>query len=204
MVLSARLMKCEMAGKEQPTRNAIATISLRGTLEEKLRAAAAGFAGVEVFENDLIGSSLPPREVRALLDDLGLACMLYQPFSDFEGMPDPLRQRAFDRAERKFDLMAEPGTDRILVCSNCAPASLGDRQRTMDDFRELGERAAVANNDQRFQSAAQRVFTSNGPYSGTVATAAWRASFLSCPKREQRPLGISADIPPCGWPRGPS
>ncbi|MDF0543798.1 TIM barrel protein [Sphingobium sp. H39-3-25] len=123
--------------------NAIATVSLRGTLEEKLRAAAAaGFAGVEIFENDLVGSPLSPREVRALLDDLGLACMLYQPFRDFEGMPGLLRQRAFDRAERKFDLMDALGTDRILVCSNCAPASLGDRQRIIDDFCELGARAA--------------------------------------------------------------
>ena len=123
--------------------NAIATVSLRGTLEEKLRAAAAaGFAGVEIFENDLIGSELAPRDVRRMLDDLGLACMLYQPFRDFEGMPGALRQRAFDRAERKFDLMGELGTDRILVCSNCSPASLGERERIVDDFRDLGERAA--------------------------------------------------------------
>lgn len=120
--------------------NAIATVSLRGTLEEKLRAAAAaGFAGVEIFENDLIGSTLTPRDVRAMLDDLGLACMLYQPFRDFEGMPGDLRQRAFDRAKAKFDLMGELGTDRILICSNCQPASLGDRQRIIDDFRELGD-----------------------------------------------------------------
>lgn len=122
--------------------NAIATVSLRGTLEEKLRAAAAaGFASVEIFENDLIGSTLTPRTVRAMMDDLGIACSLYQPFRDFEGMPGHLRQRAMDRAERKFDLMAELGTDRILVCSNCAPASLGERERIVDDFRELGERA---------------------------------------------------------------
>jgi 4-hydroxyphenylpyruvate dioxygenase len=123
--------------------NAIATVSLRGTLEEKLRAAAdAGFAGVEIFENDLIASSLSPRDVRAMLDDLNLSCDLYQPFRDFEGMPDALRARTFDRAERKFDVMAELGASRILVCSNCSPAALGDRQRIVDDFRELGERAA--------------------------------------------------------------
>ena len=40
----------------------IATVSLSGTLEEKLRAAAAaGFDGVEIFENDLIASPLSPR-----------------------------------------------------------------------------------------------------------------------------------------------
>ncbi|WP_395334524.1 TIM barrel protein [Novosphingobium sp. BL-8H] len=123
--------------------NAIATVSLRGTLEEKLKAAAdAGFDSVEIFENDLIGSVLRPAEARALMDDLGIACSLYQPFRDFEGMPGDMRRRVMDRAERKFDLMGELGTDRILVCSNCSPHSLGDRQRIVDDFRELGERAA--------------------------------------------------------------
>ena len=124
--------------------NAIATVSLRGTLEEKLKAAAdAGFGSVEIFENDLIGSALSPREVRALMGDLGIHCSLYQPFRDFEGMPGEMRARAMDRAERKFDLMGELGTDRILVCSNCSPHALGDRQRIVDDFRELGDRAAA-------------------------------------------------------------
>ena len=124
--------------------NAIATVSLRGTLEEKLKAAAdAGFASVEIFENDLIGSALRPAQVRAMMADLGIRCSLYQPFRDFEGMPGPLRQRAMDRAERKFDLMAELDTDRILVCSNCSPHALGERERIVDDLRDLGERAAA-------------------------------------------------------------
>jgi len=123
--------------------NAIATVSLKGTLQEKLIAAAgAGFAGVEIFEADLIGSDLSPAQVRHMLADLGLSCDLYQPFRDFEGMPGALRARAFDRAERKFELMGELGTNRILVCSNCQPHSLGERQRIIDDFAELGERAA--------------------------------------------------------------
>lgn len=122
--------------------NAIATVSLSGSLEDKLNAAAqAGFDGVEIFENDLIGSLLRPREVRALLGDLGLRCLLYQPFRDFEGMPGAMRQRAFDRAEAKFDLMGELGTDRILVCSNCSPHALGERNRIVSDLQELGERA---------------------------------------------------------------
>jgi len=121
----------------------IATVSLSGTLEEKLRAAAAaGFDGVEIFENDIIASPLSPRDVRALLDDLGLACLLYQPFRDFEGMPGAMRQQALDRAEAKFDLMGELGADRLLVCSNCSPAALGERNRIVADLRELGERAA--------------------------------------------------------------
>ena len=57
-------------------------------------------------------------------------------------MPEPQRARAFDRAERKFDLMQELGTDLMLVCSNVSPSSLGGIDRAAADFRELGERAA--------------------------------------------------------------
>jgi 4-hydroxyphenylpyruvate dioxygenase len=121
----------------------IATVSISGTLESKLRAIArAGFDGVEIFENDLLTSQGSAREAGALMRSLGLKCTLFQPFRDFEGMPDALRPRVFERIERKFDLMQELGTDLLLVCSNVSPVSLGDRGRIVADFVELGERAA--------------------------------------------------------------
>ncbi len=120
----------------------IATVSLSGSLDEKLRAAsAAGFGAVEIFENDFLASNRSARDVRAMLGDLGLRCLLWQPFRDFEGLPEPLRARAMDRAERKFDLMGEIGTDRILVCSSCSPRASGDRSRIVADLAELAERA---------------------------------------------------------------
>jgi 4-hydroxyphenylpyruvate dioxygenase len=121
----------------------IATVSISGALDEKLRAiAAAGFTAVEIFENDLISSGARPREIARLCSDLGLSICAYQPFRDFEGMPEPQRSRNFARAERKFDLMQELGTDLLLVCSNVSPLALGGIDRAADDFRELGERAA--------------------------------------------------------------
>ena len=121
----------------------IATVSISGTLELKLRAIAqAGFDGVEIFENDLLTAHQSPREIGALLRGLGLTCTLFQPFRDFEGMPDNLRSRVFERMERKFDVMEQLGTDLLLICSNVSPASSGDRSRIVADFRELGERAA--------------------------------------------------------------
>ena len=120
----------------------IATVSLSGTLEEKLRAIAnAEFDAVEIFENDLLGFDGRPRDIAALCADLGLSICAYQPFRDFEGMPEPQRSRNFARAERKFDLMQELGTDLLLVCSNVSPISLGGIDRAAADFRELGERA---------------------------------------------------------------
>jgi 4-hydroxyphenylpyruvate dioxygenase len=57
-------------------------------------------------------------------------------------MPEPQRSRGFDRAERKFDLMQELGTELMLVCSNVSPLALGGIDRAAADFHELGERAA--------------------------------------------------------------
>jgi 4-hydroxyphenylpyruvate dioxygenase len=120
----------------------IATVSLSGTLEEKLRViAAAKFDAVEIFENDLLAYDGRPRDVATLCRDLGLSISAFQPFRDFEGMPEPQRARNFVRAERKFDLMQELGTDLLLVCSNVSPVSLGGIDRAAADFRELGERA---------------------------------------------------------------
>ena len=125
-------------------RTSIATVSISGDLGEKLEAiAAAGFDGVEIFENDLLTFDRPPAEVGQMVRDAGLEITLFQPFRDFEGMPQPHRTRALDRAERKFDLMAELGTDLMLVCSNTSPISLGGIDRAAADFRELGERAAA-------------------------------------------------------------
>lgn len=123
-------------------KTSIATVSISGDLSEKLAAiAGAGFDGVEIFENDFLASDLSPAEVGVMVREAGLDITLFQPFRDFEGMPEPHRSRAFARAERKFDLMQEMGADLILVCSNVSTASLGGIDRAADDFRELGERA---------------------------------------------------------------
>ena len=122
----------------------IATVSISGSLDAKLRAIHdARFQGVEIFENDLLsfGGSAP--EVGGVIRNLGLTCTCFQPFRDFEGMPEPQRRRVFERAERKFDLMQELGTSLLLVCSSVSPAASNDRGRIVDDFRELGERAGA-------------------------------------------------------------
>ncbi|WP_114951545.1 bifunctional sugar phosphate isomerase/epimerase/4-hydroxyphenylpyruvate dioxygenase family protein [Sphingosinicella terrae] len=121
----------------------IATVSLSGPLDRKLEAiAAAGFDGVEIFENDLVVHPARPAEIRKMIDALGLVCTAFQPFRDLEGMPEATRQHVFDRLERKFDLMEELGADFLLVCSNVSPHSLGDADRIAADLHEAGERAA--------------------------------------------------------------
>ena len=124
-------------------KTSIATVSLSGDLEDKIAAIArAGFDGVEIFEQDFIAFDHSPRDVGRMVRDAGMAVSLFQPFRDFEGLPEPFRAKAFDRAMRKFDVMAELGTDLVLVCSTVSPHALGGIDRCAADLRELGERAA--------------------------------------------------------------
>jgi 4-hydroxyphenylpyruvate dioxygenase len=121
----------------------IATVSLSGTLEEKLAAAArAGFDGVEIFENDLITCRLGPAEVRSLAADLGVRIMLYQPFRDYEAVPDERLAANLRRAEHKFTVMTSLGTDTLLVCSSVSAAAMDDDARAADQLRQLAERAS--------------------------------------------------------------
>ncbi len=127
-------------------RRAIATVSLSGTLRAKLEAAAAaGFDAVELFEPDFISHRGDAAEVRTICADLGLGIDLYQPFRDFEGMPEALFERSLDRAERKFDLMQALGAPLVLVCSNTSPQSLGEPERAAAQLHALAERAARRN-----------------------------------------------------------
>lgn len=88
-------------------------------MPEKLDAIAeADFTGVEIFEHDFLVHDASPAEVGQQLCDGGLEITLFQPFSDFEGMPEPHHTRAFDRAQRKFDVMQELCADLLLICSN--------------------------------------------------------------------------------------
>ncbi len=125
-------------------KTSIATVSISGTLEGKLRAVAgAGFDAVEIFENDLLSCTGRPADVGRMVRDLGMQVSLFQPFRDYEGMPRAQRTRALDRMARKFDVMAELGTDLVLLCSNCSPLAVNDRAQMVEDLHLLGELAAA-------------------------------------------------------------
>jgi 4-hydroxyphenylpyruvate dioxygenase len=123
-------------------RTGIATVCLSGTLKEKMQACAiAGFDGIEIFEQDLVTTPLTPEDVRKMAADLGLTLDLYQPFRDFDSVPEDLLAANLRRAEAKFRLMSRLGMDTILVCSNVATASIDS-----DDLRaeQLGRLAELA------------------------------------------------------------
>ena len=121
-------------------KTSIATVSISGNLREKLEAiAAAGYDGIEIFEQDFVAYDGSPRDVGNMVQDHGLEITLFQPFRDFEGLPEPMRAKAFERAKRKFDLMQELGTDLVLICSSCHASSLGGIDRAAADFNALGD-----------------------------------------------------------------
>jgi len=123
-------------------RTSIATVSLSGSLTQKLHACAeAGFDGVEVFEPDLVASEQSPEELRALADRLGLTLDLYQPFRDFEGVDESLLEDNLRRAEAKFNLMRRLGVKTMLVCSNVATATVASDEVSAAQLRRLGDLA---------------------------------------------------------------
>ena len=46
---------------------------------------------------------------------------------DFEAVADAVFRRNLDRAERKFDIMAELGAPMMLVCSNVQADAMSNR-----------------------------------------------------------------------------
>ena len=126
-------------------RRSIATVSVSGTLAEKLAAIrAAGFDAVEIFENDLLYFEGSPADVRKMATDLGLDIVLYQPFRDFDGVSVERLARNVERVKRKFDVMQQLGADRLLVCSSVSPDMICDDALIADQLAVLAEAAADA------------------------------------------------------------
>ncbi len=159
----------------------IATVSISGTLPEKLHAiAAAGYQGVEIFENDLLYYTGTPADIRHLATDLGLKITLFQPFRDFEGASRSQFAANMERARRKFVLMHELGCDTMLLCSNVQPDCSADVELQVADLRALAELAeqeritigyealAWGTHVNRWHQAWERVKSVNSPALGIV------------------------------------
>jgi 4-hydroxyphenylpyruvate dioxygenase len=144
MPVSAESAPAPAAGTDVPAaRTALATVCISGTLEDKLAAAAAaGFDGVEIFEPDLVASPLSPTQLRTRCAELGLSIDLYQPFRDFDAAEKDQLAANLRRADRKFDIMQELGTDLILVCSSVSPGALDDDDGIAEQLHTLASRAA--------------------------------------------------------------
>jgi 4-hydroxyphenylpyruvate dioxygenase len=142
MTAETVLPRTPAAGTTTGFRTAVATVCLSGTLEDKLvAAAAAGFDGVEIFEPDFVAAPWPAAELRSRCADLGLSIDLYQPFRDFDADDPVVLAANLRRAERKFDVMEQLGTDLVLVCSSVSPHALDDDDRIAEQLHRLAGRA---------------------------------------------------------------
>ncbi|MFK4041690.1 TIM barrel protein [Nonomuraea wenchangensis] len=121
----------------------LATVCLSGTLEDKLAAAsAAGFGGIEIYEDDLIVSSWSPGRIRQECAHLGLSIHLYQPFHDFEAVPRETFEANLRRAERKFDVLEQLGATTMAVCSTTSANAVDDDDLAAEQLHTLAGRAA--------------------------------------------------------------
>ncbi|MBY0788480.1 sugar phosphate isomerase/epimerase family protein [Corynebacterium parakroppenstedtii] len=121
----------------------IATVSLPGTLDAKLRAAAnAGFDGVELFVPDIEESPMPLNDITSLMDELGLSCDLYQPVKNLLSVKDKEFQHGLRRCETALAHAKQLGTNTILVCSNTDSASVDSDEVRVDQLRQIGKLAA--------------------------------------------------------------
>jgi 4-hydroxyphenylpyruvate dioxygenase-like putative hemolysin/sugar phosphate isomerase/epimerase len=125
----------------EPTRMAISTVCLSGSLEDKLRAAAgAGFQAVEILEHDLVMSPWSPHRVRDEAADLGLVIAAYQPFH-VEAVSPTAFQVDLRRAERKFSVLEDLGCGVMVVCSSRSPAGFDDEDLAAEQLYAVADRA---------------------------------------------------------------
>jgi 4-hydroxyphenylpyruvate dioxygenase len=139
-----RIRSLTLSSDSKRIQTTIATLSLAGTLEDKLAAAAAaGFDGIELCEPDLVASALTPKEVRARCADLGLSIDAYQPFRDFDSVDLARFWANLRRAEAKFDIMTELGAQTLLVVSAVSSDAVCDDHLLVQQLQVLADRAAA-------------------------------------------------------------
>ncbi|MGQ4437142.1 bifunctional sugar phosphate isomerase/epimerase/4-hydroxyphenylpyruvate dioxygenase family protein [Streptomyces sp. SAS_260] len=182
-------------------RTSIATVSLSGSLTEKLTAASrAGFDGVEIFENDLLASPLSPEEIRARCADLGLAIELYQPMRDIEAVPEAEFARNLRRARHKFEVMRRLGADTVLVCSSVSPLAEDDDALAAAQLSQLADLAQEFGVRVAYEALAWGRHVSTYDHAWRIVEAAGHPALGTCLdsfhilSRGSDPKGI-ADIP---------
>ncbi len=159
----------------------IATVSLAGSLPEKLRAAAvAGFDAVEVFEPDLVASPLAPKDVRALAADLGVRIALFQPFRDPDHVDATVQARTAQRLHRKCEVVRELGCDLLLVCSSVHPGAVRDDGELADQLRTLAEVAAGHGVRLAYEALAWGTHVSDYRHGARIVAAADHPSLGTC------------------------
>jgi 4-hydroxyphenylpyruvate dioxygenase len=118
------------------------TATFGGKLPDKLRAMrSAGFDATEFWPRDLFEHAEGPDVALGLLRETRLGVSAYQALRNYEGMSAEARRHKLGIAAQLMDQMALVGAQVLVLCSNTDPGCSGDRARTVEDLRVLGDLA---------------------------------------------------------------
>ncbi|WP_347268886.1 TIM barrel protein [Paracoccus sp. (in: a-proteobacteria)] len=122
----------------------ISSLSFSGHLYDKIDAAArAGFDGIEIFREDMVGFDGGPGDVAAIARAAGIRIAALQSLRDVEGLAGEARAAAFRRAARFMDFALALGAPMLVVCANTLPETDPDPGRASADLAELADMAAA-------------------------------------------------------------
>ena len=116
----------------------IDTITLAGSLEEKLRAVReGGFSHVMLSAQDIAGHPGGDAAAVAAVRASGLRPTGLQVLRDFEGLEGHLHAYKVDIAKAMLEICRATGSRLLLVCSSASAHAGGDPGRLAHDLRKL-------------------------------------------------------------------
>ncbi len=122
---------------------AIDTVTLSGTLEDKLRVTReAGFGGVEIWAKDLVTHPGGVPGAVAAIRASGLRVASFQLLKDYEGLDAHLHDYKLEIARSLMDLVEAVGANVLVVASSTSPYATGDMEKIGADLAELAHVAA--------------------------------------------------------------
>ena len=122
----------------------ISSLSFSDPLAEKIRAAAeAGFEGIEIFREDIVGFDGTPEDIAALARASGIAITSLQSLRDWEAAPRANRAWCDTQATRFLDLAQRLGAPLLIVCANTRADALPDPATAAADLARLADMAAA-------------------------------------------------------------
>jgi 2-keto-myo-inositol isomerase len=120
------------------TRFAIDTVTLAGSLEDKLRVIRdAGFGGIEIWAKDLVTHPGGVPGAVATIRASGLRVSSFQLLKDYEGLDAHLHEYKIDIATSLLDLMDAVDAKLLVVASSTSAYASDDMAKIVADLREL-------------------------------------------------------------------
>lgn len=162
------------------TPRSVTTVTLAGSLERKLAAAArAGFDGIDLCRDDLGDSGMGASQARALIAGYGLQVYAWQPLRDAEGVPPDQMPSSMDRARRFFATARDLGAGTVIVCSN-ASGAVNDFALTAAQLGDLADAAAEYGLQLAYEALSWGTFVRTYAHAWSLVAAARRDNLGIC------------------------